>query len=250
MTKEKSTAKKNNKRYIYIINFGDFYAQLTAKRIRALGGYPKIVSFNTPINNLKNPAGFIISGSPDGSIRIPVKLLTKEVFEANLPIMGICVGAHLITRYFGGNYKNLKRQAEYGIANLYIDKKYKIFKGLKKKEEVVMMHQDSISKLGKDFIKTAHTDRCRIAAVNHKKYRWYGMQFHPELSPCGDIIFYNFINLCYKDLPKIQPKRNEIKSFIKKNEKIEPSLPALENNEPSRLKKVLKLLFKKTGIKL
>lgn len=244
MRKRRQTDKPRQK-YIYILNFGDYFARLTAKRIKELGGRPRIVSFNTPFADLKNPAGFILSGSPNGSTRIPIKLLSEELFATNYPVMGICVGAHLITKYFGGQYKNLKRQAEYGISTLYIDKKNKLLKGLGEKEEVVMMHQDSIVNPGKGFEIAAHTDNCKIAATMNKKWRWYTFQFHPELSPCGDIIFFNFINLCYKDPIKTKPKRSEIKIRIKFDEKIKPSLPELNNGGDSRLKKVLDLFLKK-----
>lgn len=217
-----------NKKYIYIFNFGDYFARLTAKKIKQLGGRPRIVSFNTPFSDLTESAGFILSGSPNGSIRIPIKLLTKELFATNYPIMGICVGAHLITRYFGGKYKNLKKQSENGIVMFHIDKRNKLLRGLNKNEEVVMMHQDSIIDPGEDFKIVAHTDKCQIAATSHKKWRWYTFQFHPELSPCGNKIFENFLNLCYRDKPESKPRKEDIIFYTKKGEKVEASLPDIE----------------------
>jgi|GEM_PF-6138957 len=203
--------------YIYILNYGDYFARLTAKKIKQTGGKPKIVTFNTPYSALKNPVGFIVSGSPNGSIRIPVKLLTKELFSTNYPIMGICVGAHLITRYFGGRYKKLKKQAENGMVELCLQKRNKLTKGLKKNgEQVFMMHEDSIIDPGEDFEIVASTNNCKIAATKHKKWRWYTFQFHPELSnSMGDKIFENFVELCYNDDPDFKPKKSEIALHLK-----------------------------------
>jgi GMP synthase (glutamine-hydrolysing) len=187
------------KRYIYILNFGDYFARLTARRIRRLGGKPKIVSFNTPYSEFKNPAGFILSGSPYGSIRIPIKILNKDLFSSGLPVMGICLGAHLMTRHFGGFYKRLRRRFENGIFDLYLDKRGRLFNGLKKKEKVIMMHEDSIVFPGEGFEISAHTELCPIAATWHKKYPWYNFQFHPEMSEIGETIFKNFVKLCYKE---------------------------------------------------
>lgn len=209
--------------YIYILNYGDYFAKLTAKKIRKEGGKVRIVNFNTPYSNLKNPVGFIISGSPNGSIRIPVKLLTKELFSTNFPIMGICIGAQLITRFFGGRYKSLKRQSENGMVELCFHRRNKLIQGLKKREKVFMMHEDSIVDPGKDFNIVASTDRCKIAATKHKKWRWYTFQFHPELSnSMGEKIFKNFVNLCYYDDPEFKPQKSEIKLYLKNKSKISP----------------------------
>jgi GMP synthase (glutamine-hydrolysing) len=204
--------------YIYILNYGDYFAKLTAKKIKQAGGKPRIVTFNTPYSDLKKPVGFIVSGSPNGSIRIPVRLLTKELFSTNHPVMGICVGAHLITRYFGGRYKKLKKQAENGLVQLSLKKRNKLTKGLKKQEEVFMLHEDSIIDPGEDFEIVASTERCKIAATRHKKWRWYTFQFHPELSNfMGDKIFENFVELCYNDDPDFKPKESEIDLHLEKD---------------------------------
>lgn len=220
-------------KYVYILNFGNYFSRLTAKQIKNIGGYPRIVTFNTPYSDLKNPAGFIISGAPNGSIRIPVKLLSKDLFASNCPVLGVCVGAHLVTRYFGGEYKYLKRQAESGMVTLRPDRRNKILCGLKKYEEVVMMHDDSIVSPGEGFIVTAHTDRCMIAATAHKRWRWYTVQFHPELSDCGRIIFKNFLNLCYYDQSADKPEKRNIRLYVGEKKGIS-SLPNRLNNSNSK----------------
>lgn len=212
------------KKYIYILNFGDYFARLTARRINKLGGRSKIVSFNTPYSEFKNPAGFILSGSPYGSIRIPVKILNKDLFSSGLPVMGICLGAHLMTRHFGGFYKRLRRRFENGIFDLYLDKRGKLFNGLRKVEEVVMMHEDSIVFPGDGFEIVAHTDLCPIAATWHKKYPWYNFQFHPEMSEIGETIFGNFVKLCYEEKTVFKfNKKEEINVRLFKKEKKEKS---------------------------
>jgi GMP synthase (glutamine-hydrolysing) len=208
------------KKNIYILNFGDYFARLTARRVKKLGGKSKIVSFNTPYSEFKNPAGFILSGSPYGSIRIPVKILNKDLFSSGLPVMGICLGAHLMTRHFGGFYKRLRRRFENGIYDLYLDKRGKLFNGLKRVEKVVMMHEDSIVFPGDDFKIVAHTDLCPIAATWHKKYPWYNFQFHPEMSEIGETIFGNFVKLCYEEKTVFEFNKKEevnVRPFKKEN---------------------------------
>lgn len=209
--------------YIYILNYGDYFARLTAKKIKILGGRPRIINFNTPFADLKKPAGFIVSGSPNGSIRVPVRLLTKELFSSNLPVMGICIGAHLVTRYFGGSYRRLKKRAENGMVEMTVHNRNKLMQGLKKKEMVFMMHEDSITDPGIDFKTRASTEKCPIAATSHIKWRWYTFQFHPELSgEVGEKIFKNFIDLCYHDLPKATPKQVEVNIKLQNKSYIYP----------------------------
>lgn len=205
------------KKYIYILNFGDYFAKTTARHIKRCGGKPRIVTFNTPYEDLKEPAGFILSGAPNGSMRLPVRILCKELFATNLPVIGVCVGAQLMARYFGGNYKCLKNRAENGIFSAYLNRRSKILKGLEKQENVVMMHNDSIVNPGENFIVIGKTDRCPVAVTMHRKWRWYMFQFHPELSPCGNKIFENFVNLCHKDIPKEKPGIKGVEKELQNN---------------------------------
>ena len=199
---------KNHKRYIYILNFGDYFARLTAKRVKQAGGFPKIVTFNTPYQDLKNPAGFILSGSPNGSMRLPVRILCRDLFATNFPVMGICIGAQLMARYFGGHYKHFKSRTENGMVKAFFDRRSKILNGLNKQEAVMMMHYDSIIDPGEGFMVNVRTERCPIAGAMHKRWRWYYFQFHPELSACGEQIFKNFVKLCYKDKSQERPGLN------------------------------------------
>jgi GMP synthase-like glutamine amidotransferase len=81
-----------------------------------------------------------------------------------------------------------------------------------------MLHEDSIIDPGEDFEIVASTERCKIAATRHKKWRWYTFQFHPELSnSMGDKIFENFVELCYNDDPDFKPKESEIDLHLEKD---------------------------------
>lgn len=182
---------------IYIINLGDYFSRLTARKIRSLTTEvrPKIVNFNTPIKEMRYAAGFIFSGSPYDSDRVPKKIINPQIFITGLPVMGICLGAQLMALFFHGKIGNYKKMEEYGIVDLHIMKNGKLFRGAGRREKVLMIHRDSIINPGENFVVTARTDRCPIAAIRHKNNPFFGLQFHPELSPCGGRIFANFISL-------------------------------------------------------
>ncbi|MDE6707438.1 MAG: gamma-glutamyl-gamma-aminobutyrate hydrolase family protein, partial [Oscillospiraceae bacterium] len=87
-----------------VLDFGGQYNQLIARRVRECGVYCEVKSYKTPIEEIKklNPKGIIFTGGPNSVFEETSPHITKEIFELNIPILGICYGAQLIAYTIGG----------------------------------------------------------------------------------------------------------------------------------------------------
>ena len=111
-----------------------------------------------------------------------------------IPVLGLCYGFHLITKFSGGKIHKAK-QREYGHTNISIINKSGLFKKIKKDLKVWMSHGDSIRFLPADFIVTSKSKNGIISSFENKKLGLYGLQFHPEVhhTEQGNDILNNFI---------------------------------------------------------
>ncbi|WP_185856291.1 glutamine-hydrolyzing GMP synthase [Blattabacterium cuenoti] len=186
--------KKNS---ILILDFGSQYSQMITRRIREIGVYAILCPYDISIQNLlsKKPKGILLSGSPFSVYEENSPLISKEIFQLNIPILGICYGMQLISFLFGGKIEKSKYK-EYGKSYFFIDhSKNDLFFGIPEKSVVWMSHFDEIKDLPKEFKKIGHTDSCSIAALIHKTKDIYAVQFHPEVdnTKFGISILKNFI---------------------------------------------------------
>ena len=207
---------------IIILDFGGQYTHLIARRIRQLNVYSEIVPSDTPVEELKNAKGIILSGGPFSVYYEKPPKPDKKLFELDIPVLGLCYGHQLIAFFTGGKVKS-GRTKEYGIAELDIKDDKDLFSGMEKKQTVWMSHGDKVEKLPKGFEILASTSDCEIAAMGNGKY--FGLQFHPEVTHTvnGMKILENFvfkICKCEKNWTMhnfIEQKINEIKEKV--NEK-------------------------------
>lgn len=186
---------------ILILDFGSQTTQLIARRIRELNIYCEIVPYNKCPENLSadNIIGVILSGSPlsvysPEAFRVDVNRIAREV-----PVLGICYGAQLIT-YLDGGVVEPAPTREYGRAHLEkVDSSDPLFNGIEPGAQVWMSHGDTITKLGEDFVVSASTKEVEFAAFRSKSQKIWGVQFHPEVyhSECGMTLLRNFaIGIC------------------------------------------------------
>ena len=79
---------------ILILDFGAQYTQLIARRIREIGVYCEIWAWDhDPAEIAKYGAkGIILSGGPESTTLAGAPKAPQEVFDAGLPILGICYG--------------------------------------------------------------------------------------------------------------------------------------------------------------
>src|SRR5215475_2747318 len=127
-----------------------------------------------------NPKGIIFSGGPASIYSKGSPRPDKKIFEAGIPILGICYGHQLIIDHFGGKIKRTDKR-EYGRADLIIDDKYDLFNDMNNKIRCWMSHGDVAEILPQDFEILAHTQNSFSAAIGNQKKRFFGLQFHPEV---------------------------------------------------------------------
>ncbi len=181
---------------IIILDFGSQYNQLIARRVREFGVYSEILPFNTAIEEIKShqPKGIILSGGPSSVNSPQAHLISKEIYELGIPVLGICYGMQLTTYLLGGKVaKGVK--GEYGKAEFIIDQEdNKLFKDVPKSSTVWMSHFDEVEGLPQGFEKIGHTSTC-IAGIADESKGIYAVQFHPEVAHTefGTQILHNFV---------------------------------------------------------
>ena len=187
-----------HKEKILILDFGSQYTQLIARKIREKKVYCEIHPFNVGLSFIKrfSPQGIILSGGPASVYEDTAPSISKEIFEMDVPILGICYGMQLIAHLLGGKVVR-SGEREYGFAQLIIDKESELFKDFNTtdKYKVWMSHGDRILELPEGFVKIAHSENSPIAAMENKEKKIFGLQFHPEVAhtPSGSKIIKNFL---------------------------------------------------------
>ena len=201
---------------VVVLDFGGQYSHLIVRRCRDLGVYTELLPSDVPIEELKKATGgksgkgegkvrgIILSGSPFSVHEPDSPRCSPEIFELNIPILGICYGAQLIA-YMRGGVVEEGRKGEFGRTELFFKPNSELFEGLNTdgRLNVWMSHGDVIRSLeGAEII--GYTKNSPIAAFripispynsnSHTIYA-YGIQFHPEVhhTDNGDKILWNFL---------------------------------------------------------
>ncbi len=181
---------------IAILDFGSQYGQLIARRVREHSVYSRICRANTTAKELSQMGvkGIIMSGGPASVYEKNAPRCDEKIFELGVPILGICYGMQLGCQILGAEVIPAQKR-EYGRTNLDITDHSDLFANLPDSIIAWASHGDQVGQLGKDFDKLASTDTCPFAAVRNKKKKFYGVQFHPEVShtPKGELILQNFL---------------------------------------------------------
>lgn len=167
---------------ILIIDFGGQYNQLIARRVREWGVYCEIVPYSYGLKRIleKKPKGIIFTGGPNSVYGENSPRIEKEIFELDIPILGICYGHQLMAHTLGGEVKSAEIR-EYGKTDVSLKNEVKLFKALGDSGQCWMSHTDFVSKAPKGFVVTASTAQCEIAAMSNEEKKLYGVQFHPEV---------------------------------------------------------------------
>ncbi len=167
---------------VIIIDFGGQYAQLIARRVRECGVYCEILPYTKSAEEIlsHDPKGIILSGGPS-SVNAPgAPKMDKAVFQAGVPVLGICYGMQLMCSELGGRVARPDKH-EYGHTVFYRDGSSPLFEGVSEKSAVWMSHGDSVADMPAGFGLIGHTDLTPTAAVADEARRLYGVQFHPEV---------------------------------------------------------------------
>jgi len=173
---------------ILILDFGAQYTQLIARRVREIGVYCEIWAWDhDPAEIAKFGAkGIILSGGPESTTLAGAPKAPPQVFDAELPLLGICYGMQTLAAQLGGATEAADAR-EFGHAQVDVIAKDALLSGLsdhagQSKLDVWMSHGDHVAKAPPGFTVTAVTDRIPVAAMANEDKRWYGVQFHPEVT--------------------------------------------------------------------
>ena len=181
---------------VIIVDFGGQYAQLIARRVRECGVYCEILPYVKSADEIlaKNPKAIILSGGPSSVNAPDAPKIDNKIFEAGIPVLGICYGMQLICNELGGKVARPAKR-EYGHAMFYLDGENSLFDGLSKESAVWMSHGDSVVEMPKGFSLAGHTDLTPTAAVANEERKMYTVQFHPEVvhTEEGTALLKNFL---------------------------------------------------------
>ena len=178
-----------------MLDAGGQYCHLIARRVREAGVYAEVLPSETPAGKLEDRRGIIISGGPASVYEPGSPTVDPEIFSLGVPVLGICYGLQLMAHLIPGGKVTRGIKGEYGLANLKITEHDKLFDNFQAVSEVWMSHRDRVGEVPEDFIVTATTETCPIAAMANDWRKLYGIQFHPEVvhTQGGKIILGNFL---------------------------------------------------------
>ena len=182
---------------ILIIDFGGQYCHLISRRIRDFGVATEIVTADISFQELaekKYIRGIILSGGAMSVFDKHSPSLDSRILTLSTPFLGICYGHQLLAHLQRGRVQQGK-SGEYGLTSLRVINRNGLLKKLNKAESVWMNHRDVVTKLPSSFSVLASTDHSRIAAYASKDKKFFGVQFHPEVTHTvkGDQILKNFV---------------------------------------------------------
>ena len=182
---------------IIIIDFGAQYSRLIARRVRESNTYCEIIPYDagSEILNEQDVIGVILSGGPNSVYEDDAPMAPAWVFDAGVPILGICYGMQLIAHQLGGKVESVT-QREYGHTVIHKDGQDNVlFEGLDSEIPVWMSHGDRIEELPPGFRSLAYSENSPIAVMGNEEGTYFGIQFHPEVvhTPQGSEILRNFV---------------------------------------------------------
>ena len=191
---------------ILILDFGSQYTQLIARAVREANVYCEIIPYHKSFSFDNSLKGIILSGSPFSVNEDKAPTVDMPSFIKQLPLLGICYGAQLTAKEFGGRVDKSNKR-EYGRAKLEKIKEDVLLKDVNNNSQVWMSHSDSIVSLPDGFEILATTESIPVAAFKKSTvlgqpstaFPLYGLQFHPEVyhSTEGKTIIKNFlVHIC------------------------------------------------------
>ena len=170
---------------ILIVDFGSQYTQLIARRLREQGVYCEIVPFDADFSNLTShefaPKGFVLSGGPESVTTHSAPKVKTEILDSQLPILGICYGMQALVSQFGGKTQYSSKR-EFGHADLVLLGEDPLLSGIGTTTPVWMSHGDQVTELPSGVTVSAKTSTCPIAACKASNGKFFGLQFHPEVT--------------------------------------------------------------------
>jgi GMP synthase (glutamine-hydrolysing) len=176
---------------ILILDFGAQYTQLIARRVRELGVYCEIHPWDVTDAEVREfaPRGVILSGGPESVTQADAPRAPRAVYELGVPVLGICYGMQTMAAQLGGRV-TASSEREFGYAEVTVTGGTRLLDELEDRRDragqavldVWMSHGDRVADLPPGFSVTATTASIPFAAMSDERRRFYGVQFHPEVT--------------------------------------------------------------------
>jgi GMP synthase (glutamine-hydrolysing) len=184
---------------ILIVDFGSQVTQLIARRVREEGVYSEIVPYQKADAAFAamRPKGVILSGGPSSVLEPGAPLPPAALYEAGVPILGICYGEQAMATQLGGEVE-AGHHREFGRAEVQVTADCQLFDGIwhtGEKYPVWMSHGDRVTRVPGGFQVVATSPNAPIAVIADETRRFYGTQFHLEVmhTPHGALLLRNFV---------------------------------------------------------
>ena len=184
---------------VLVIDFGSQVTQLIARRVREDKVYCEIVPFHKAADALDaiRPKGVILSGGPASVLDAGAPLPPRSVYEAGIPVLGICYGEQAMAAQLGGKVEG-GHHREFGRAEVLVTEDSALLEGTWRRGErypVWMSHGDRVTKLPEGFRAIATSSNAPIAMIADERRKFYATQFHLEVvhTPHGAALIRNFV---------------------------------------------------------
>jgi GMP synthase (glutamine-hydrolysing) len=169
-------------RPVLVVDFGAQYAQLIARRVREARVYSEIVPHTMPVAEMlaRDPAAIVLSGGPSSVYAPGAPALDPALFEAGVPVLGICYGFQAMASALGGTVARTGL-SEFGATPLQVEGRGTLLAGQPESQTVWMSHGDSVQVAPPGFDVLAATAGAQVAAFEDRERRLAGVQYHPEV---------------------------------------------------------------------
>ncbi len=186
-----ATARDIHAHRILILDFGAQYSQLIARRVRELGVYCELHPWDMTDAEVRafQPRGIILSGGPESVTDANPPKAPESVFALGVPVLGICYGMQTMAQQLGGRVAP-STEREFGYAEVTVTGASRLLDRIEDRRgkggcsmlDVWMSHGDRVAELPKGFVPVASTDSIPFAAMCDEARKFYGVQFHPEVT--------------------------------------------------------------------
>ncbi len=167
---------------VLVVDFGAQYAQLIARRVREAKVYSEIVPHTLPIGEIlaRSPKAIVLSGGPSSVYEQGAPALDGALFEAGVPVFGMCYGFQIMAQALGGEVSPTGAR-EYGRTPVSVVDPGTLLAGLPASHNVWMSHGDSVTAAPEGFRLLASTGSTPVAAFEDVARGFAGVQWHPEV---------------------------------------------------------------------